>query len=429
MNQDREVLIIGPKDCLSRAISGFIQNIGYNAYVTSNKSHTMTYITKRAPGVVILSISKKEPKSGLALLEQIKSDYPEIVVVAITERNREMVEAIRLGAYDCIDGPFNKYRLQIIIKRAIKSAGYNFSLSSDQELGLVGKSLATRRLNNQIKSLANKSSRIIITGETGVGKEVVARILHSRSKNPTSSFITLNFRSGLSQLMALENYKTNFTYEQQYNIGILYIDEIDKFSFKAQEQILRLLEQQQQHSNKFRLNFRIISSSSQNLEQTVKLGGLREDLYNRLNVVSIKVPSLSERIEDIPELCKYFVNYLSRTSSLPNKTIEQDIITAMQACSWPGNVRQLRNTIELILISSDTSNLVHILPLENSLSVHGNINKNIISTPFREAKRAFEREYLKAQINRFGGNISKTAEFIHMERAALHRRLKTLGMT
>ncbi|GFZ83001.1 sigma-54-dependent Fis family transcriptional regulator [Rickettsiales bacterium] len=386
----------------------------------------MIYIKQKAPSVVILSISKKDPGSGLLLLEQIKSNYPEIVVVTTSERNKEMIEAIRLGAYDCIDGPLNKYRLQIIIKRAIKSASYNFRPLPDQELALVGKSVAIHRLNNQIKSLANKNSRVIITGESGVGKEVVARILHSRSRNPASSFVTLNFKSGLSQLMALKNHKGDFAYKQRYDIGILYIDEITKFSLKAQEQILKLLEYQQ-HENKCELSFRVISSSSKNLEQAVKLGELREDLYNRLNVIPIRVPSLSERIEDIPELCEYFVNYLSRTSSLPNRAIEQDIIVAMQAYSWPGNIRQLKNIIELILATPNKSNLAHILPLENF--AYSNINKDIISTPLKEAKRAFEREYLKAQINRFGGNISKTAEFIRMERAALHRRLKTLGMT
>jgi two-component system nitrogen regulation response regulator NtrX len=374
-----------------------------------------------------------------------------VVIISGHGNIETAVTAIRRGAYDYIEKPFKADRLILVTLRALEASQLRREVKelrerSTQSSDMVGKSTAVNALKSQIDRVAPTNSRILIRGSSGTGKELAARAIHAKSLRAEGPFVVLNAaamapdrveeelfgtedRSGPRKVGALE----------EAHGGTLYIDEVADMPMETQGKVLRVLVEQKflriGGANKVAVDVRIISSTSRDLEREMQDGRFRQDLYHRLSVVPLRVPSLAERRDDIPALIEYFVGQLSSASGLAPRKIGDDAIAVLQAHDWPGNVRELRNNIERLLILSGgepgTVITADMLPEEIGSNVPLPVNggaEHLMSMPLREAREIFEREYLLAQINRFGGNISRTAEFVGMERSALHRKLRALGV-
>jgi two-component system nitrogen regulation response regulator NtrX len=314
---------------------------------------------------------------------------------------------------------------------------------------MIGRSPAINQLRQAIDKVAPTNSRVLITGPSGCGKELAARVMHAKSARADGPFVVLNAAAMVPDRMELELFGTEEgasagprkvgALEEAHN-GTLYIDEVADMPLETQAKILRVLVEQRFQrlggGPKVHVDVRVVSSTSHDLQKEMSAGRLREDLFHRLNVVPIKVPGLSERREDVPELVRYFVQTISVASGLPPRRIGEDAMAVLQSHDWQGNVRQLRNNIErlMILVGGDCESIItaDMLPEEIispvPLSPNGAGGEHLMSLPLRDAREIFEREYLLAQVNRFGGNISRTAEFVGMERSALHRKLRALGV-
>ncbi|MBN9263291.1 MAG: sigma-54-dependent Fis family transcriptional regulator, partial [Hyphomicrobium sp.] len=390
---------------------------------------------------------------GLEMLSAIKKQHPDLPVVIISGHGNieTAVTAIRRGAYDYIEKPFKADRLVLVTLRALEASQLRREVKtlrerSVQSSEMVGKSAAINQLRNQIERVAPTNSRILIRGASGSGKELAARVIHAKSSRADGPFVVLNAaamapdrveeelfgtedRSGPRKVGALE----------EAHGGTLYIDEVADMPLETQGKVLRVLVEQKFQriggGPKVAVDVRIISSTSRDLEREMQEERFRNDLYHRLNVVPLRVPSLAERRDDIPSLIEYFVQQVATASGLSPRRIGDDAVAVLQAHDWPGNVRELRNNIErlMILAGGDPGTVItaDMLPEENGSDVPLPVNggaEHLMSLPLREAREIFEREYLLAQINRFGGNISRTAEFVGMERSALHRKLRALGV-
>ncbi|MEM8786576.1 MAG: sigma-54 dependent transcriptional regulator, partial [Pseudomonadota bacterium] len=363
------------------------------------------------------------------------------------------VSAIRKGAYDFVEKPFKSDRLILAVERALESnrlrrENEELRLRVGEEAELIGRSSAVNQLRQTITKVAPSNSRILIAGPPGAGKEVVGRQIHLNSRRKENSFVAINAASIAPDRMELELFGAEEgegtarrigVFEQAHG-GTLFLDEVADMPLETQGKILRVLVDQTFQrvggSQRVSVDVRVISSTSRDLRAEIADGRFREDLFHRLNVVPIKVPSLAERREDIPGLVDHFLDRLCAASGMARRKIGEDALAALQAHDWPGNVRQLRNNIErlLILANDEVSEIsADLLPGDIGSSApvvpSGQRQEHVISLPLREAREMFEREYLMAQINRFGGNISRTAAFIGMERSALHRKLKSLGVT
>ncbi|MGB5948325.1 MAG: sigma-54 dependent transcriptional regulator [Parvibaculum sp.] len=451
-----DILIVDDEADIRELVAGILNDEGYDTRVAGDSDSALAVIEARRPGLVVLDIWLQGSRlDGLELLDVVHERYPDLPVVIISGHGNveTAVSAIKKGAYDFIEKPFKADRLILVVRRAIEA--YRLRRENDDlrtrigdDMALIGSSPAIAHVRQTIEKVAPTGSRVLISGPSGSGKEVVARLLHARSRRAESPFIAINAASMAPERMEIELFGTEVSsngprkvgvFEQAHG-GTLFLDEVAEMPIETQSKILRVLVDQTFErvggGPRVKVDVRVVSSSSRDLTDEIAKGRFREDLFHRLNVVPIQVPPLSTRREDIPSLVEYFMSQISKATGLPPRRISEDAMAALQAHDWPGNVRQLRNNVErlLILTSGDPTAVVtaDMLPAEvgssAQITVNGSGGEHIMALPLREARETFEREYLVAQISRFGGNISRTAAFIGMERSALHRKLKSLGV-
>ena len=451
-----DILIVDDEMDIREIVSGILSDEGHGTRTAKNSDEALNAIQARRPGLVFLDIWLQGSKlDGLQVLELIKQQNPQLPVVMISGHGNieTAVSAIKLGAYDFIEKPFKADRLVLIAERALENSRLKREVSdlkvrSGTVSRMVGKSTAVNQLRQVIDRVAPANSRIMITGQSGAGKELTARMIHSASARSSGPFVTINAATIIPETMEHELFGAEGTAGEGRYVGkleeahggTLYIDEIADMPRETQGKILRVLVEQTflrvGGTTKVHVDVRIISSSARDLVGAISEGTFREDLFHRLSVVPIRVPPLAERRDDIPELISFFMDQFTTNAGLPKRQIAEDAMAILQSHDWPGNIRQLRNNVErlMILASGDPDSEVtaDMLPSEVGALVPatptGAGGEKLMSLPLREAREVFEREYLMAQVSRFGGNISRTAEFIGMERSALHRKLKSLGI-
>ena len=445
-----EILIVDDNPDIRNILNELISDLGYKTRLAANYQQALTEIDKKLPDVAVLDVklSNTENNEGLKLLDHIKNKNKDIPVIIISgHANIEMaVDSLRLGAFEFIQKPFDKNRLTNFINRAVE----NFNLKKENKslneklfnsFEIIGKSKNITNLKEQINHLASSDSRIFITGPIGSGKELVARKIHLISNRKNKPFIIIN-----GALLNSEKYEKELFGEEfsdgsiiygaleKASDGILLIDEVTEIPLETQSKILRVLIDQKfkriNGKHDVNVNVRIICSTNKDLLHEIQIGNFREDLFHRLNVFNIKLEPLNKRINDIPLLVDYFMDKLSEIYNI--KKIEIKDFNFLLNYDWPGNVRELRNLVERIIILSPGQNQDKINDIiKESLSKNSshefNISENLSFT-LREARENFEREYLTSQLKKFSGNISKTAKFVGMERSALHRKLKLLGI-
>ena len=408
----------------------------------------------RRPQLVILDIWLQGSRlDGIQVLDALKRELSDVPVVMISGHGtiETAVSSIKKGAYDFIEKPFKADRLLHVVERALEAARLKrevqeLKLKAGDDGELIGQSSVIAQLRALIEKIAPTNSRVLISGPAGSGKEVAARLIHARSRRAANAFVAINCATMAPERIEAELFgveqadgpqKTGL-FELAHN-GTLYLDEVSDMPLETQGKILRVLIDQTftrvGGTARIQVDARVICSTTRDLRAETEAGRFREDLYHRLNVVPVRVPSLAERRDDIPALISHFMKRLSAAGGLPMRHIGDDAMAVLQAHGWPGNVRQLRNIVErlLILASDDLTEAISadLLPTDLGSGNGWNGSKGgdlVISLPLREAREIFERDYLVAQINRFGGNISRTAAFIGMERSALHRKLKSLGV-
>lgn len=451
-----EILIVDDEMDIRELVAGILSDEGYETRVAGDSDSALKALEQRIPSLVVLDIWLQGSRlDGLEVLDVINERYPGLPVIIISGHGNieTAVSAIKKGAYDFIEKPFKADRLILVLRRAIEAdrlrrENAELKIRFGQDTTLVGSSPLMNQVRQTIEKVAPTGSRVLIAGPSGSGKEVVARLLHASSRRANSPFVAINTATMAPERMEVELFGTEESasgprkvgvFEQAHG-GTLFLDEVADMPLETQSKILRVLVEQTftrvGGAHKVKVDVRVVSSSSHDLRDEIANGRFREDLYHRLNVVPINVPSLEQRREDIPQLVEYFVDQISRSTGLPPREIADDAMAALQSYSWPGNVRQLRNNIErlMILTSSDDSSVISADKLPNDtatatpLGVNGAGGEHIMAMPLRQARETFERDYLVAQIGRFGGNISRTAAFIGMERSALHRKLKSLGV-
>ena len=450
-----DILIVDDEQDIRELVAGILEDEGHETRIAHDSDSALAALADRVPRLVFLDIWLQGSKlDGLALLDQIKAMHPDLPVVMISGHGtiETAVSAIRRGAYDFIEKPFKADRLVLICERALETSKLRREVSdlrkrSGDSVELVGTSNAMSHLRQTIERVAPTNSRIMILGPSGSGKEMVARAIHAASARAGAPFVTLNAATITPERMEVELFGTESNGSErkvgaleEAHRGILYLDEIGDMPRETQNKILRVLVDQQFErvggTKRVKVDVRIISSSSLNLESLIQQGRFREDLYHRLAVVPVVVPGLSERREDIPFLVDHFMRQVAMQAGIKVRRIGDDAMAVLQAHNWPGNIRQLRNNIERLMILArgddvDAPITADLLPAEIGdvmPRTPSQSDQHIMALPLREARELFEKEYLIAQINRFGGNISRTAEFIGMERSALHRKLKSLGV-
>jgi two-component system nitrogen regulation response regulator NtrX len=454
----QDVLIVDDESDICELVAGLLQDEGFTTRTARDSDSALNEISNRRPHLVFLDIWLQGSRlDGLQLLDSIKEQHPDLPVVMISGHGNieTAVAAIKRGAYDFIEKPFKADRLVLVAERALETSRLKREVKELKALGplpnkMIGHSPVMNQLRQTIEKVAPTNSRVLIVGPSGAGKELTARTLHAQSTRASGPFVVINAAAITPERMEIEL----FGVEQQSGNaaerkvgaleeahgGTLFIDEVTDMPRETQGKILRVLVDQTFQrvggSTKVSVDVRIISSTCRNIETEIANGRFREDLYHRLSVVPIRVPPLAERRDDIPDLVNYFMEQISQATGLPQRTIGADAMAVLQSHDWPGNVRQLRNNVErlMILAGGDPNAVVgsNMLPPDVGSMVpsmpNGNGGEQLMGLPLREAREMFEREYLVAQISRFGGNISRTAEFVGMERSALHRKLKALGI-
>jgi two-component system nitrogen regulation response regulator NtrX len=447
-----DILVVDDEADIRELISGILNDEGYDTRTAGNSDDALKEIDARRPSLLILDIWLQGSKlDGLEILEAVKKKHKDLPVIIISGHGNieTAVTAIKRGAYDFISKPFETEKLLILVERAtevdrLRRENTELKEKAGYENQLTGTSSAITLIRNTIEKVAPSGSRVLITGASGTGKEMVARLIHHQSKRANGAFIVVNAASMSPENMESELFgveedgvvvKTG-VFEKAHG-GTLFFDEVADMPQTTQAKILRILTDQTFErvggNQRVQVNVRVVSATGRNLRQEIEAQRFREDLYHRLNVVPVQVPSLTQRREDIPLLVKQMVQgFTSATGRLP-RDIDDEALSALQAHDWPGNVRQLKNTVErMLILSSDEEVItVSLLPpdiMADSEIIRPNSNTEIMTLPLRDARETFEREYLNVQIQRFQGNISKTAEFVGMERSALHRKLKGLGI-
>jgi len=451
-----DVLIVEDEDDIRAMISGILEDEGYEVREAATSQKALELVKTRKPNLVVLDVwLKGSEMDGIELLDALKGRHSNLPVIVISGHGtvETAVSAIRKGAFDYIVKPFKAEKLIVTATRALENARLR---QENEELKgkavnvdtLVGTSAPIAQLRQKIGRIAATNSRVLITGASGTGKELLARLLHGQSNRSDGPFKAVNAASMVPERVEEELFgvdsngtdrsqKTGLL-ERAHN-GTLYLDEVADMPLETQGKLLRLLVEQRFNrvggEDDVQVDVRVITSSSRDLTNEVAIGKFREDLFHRLNVMPLHAPKLSERREDIPALVEHFIGQLAASTGLPARKIGDDAMAALQAHDWPGNVRQLRNNVErlLILATGEPTQPITLATLPKEVSVvrsgkDSSDNDKIIAMPLRDAREHFEREYLQAQIDRFGGNISRTASFVGMERSALHRKLKSLGL-
>ncbi len=453
-----DILIVDDETDIRELVAGILQDEGHGARTARDSDDALAAIVARRPNLVFLDIWLQGSRlDGLQLLDALKQEHPELPIVMISGHGNieTAVSAIKRGAYDFIEKPFKADRLLLVADRALENSRLKREVRELKQHAplatlLVGHSPAANQLRQTIEKVAPTNSRILIIGPSGAGKELAARSIHSNSARADGPFVVINAAAITPEHMEVELFGVEGGHNgsssrkvgalEEAHGGTLFIDEIADMPRETQNKILRVLVDQTFQrvggSTKVTVDVRIVSSTSRNVEADIAAGKFREDLYHRLSVVPIRVPGLAERREDIPELVDYFMTQISQNTGLPTRTVGADALAVLQSHDWPGNVRQLRNNVErlMILAGGDPSAVITAAMLPQDVSAmiptmpNANGGEHLMTLALREAREVFEREYLLAQISRFDGNISRTAEFVGMERSALHRKLKALGI-
>ena len=448
------ILIVDDEKDIRELIGDILKDEGYPIRLAGNSDDCMAEINADPPALMILDIWLKDSRmDGIDILKSVKRDNPDIPIIIISGHgNVEIaVAAIKQGAYDFIEKPFNIDQLMVVVSRAMETSRLR---RENQELRrkdvttseMIGSSPSFKALKSQLDKVTKSNGRVMLTGLPGSGKELAARFIHANSNRASAPFISVSSATVEPDRMeevlfgreTAERGVEPGLLEQAHG-GVVYFDEVGDMPLGTQSKILRVLTEQQftraGGTDKVRVDLRVISSTTRDLPSEIRVGRFRQELFDRLNVVPIPVPPLADRREDIPELTRYFVDWFHRTQGLLARPLTQEAEAMLQTMSWPGNIRQLRNVIERVLILGEGGGPIEAKELPGlEPQGQGGIGEGMVlggtiaTLPLREARELFEREYLLTQINRFGGNISRTANFVGMERSALHRKLKSLGV-
>jgi two-component system, NtrC family, nitrogen regulation response regulator NtrX len=456
----RDILIVDDEADIRMLISGVLGDEGFTSREAANSDEALGLLHQRCPNLIVLDIwLQNSTLDGMGLLEQIQQSYPDVPVVMISGHGNieTAVNAIKLGAFDFIEKPFKADRLLVTVERALENARLR---RENEELRarvgvqaeLTGRSTIMTQLRQAIERVAPTGSRVLFSGPPGSGKEVAARLLHRKSKRAEMPFVVLNCATMHPDRLEIELFGTERNGEgrdavskvgflEQAHGGTLLLDEVADMPLETQGKIVRVLQEQTFErvggKTKVEVDVRVIASTSRDLQAEMSAGKFRQDLFYRLNVVPMRVPGLRERRDDIPELLEHFMRIASEQSGLPARAFGEDTLALLQAYDWPGNVRQLRNVVDwlLIMVPGEPGEAIRadMLPPDigtaNAAGVSSSDGTEVLSLPLREAREIFERRYLESQVSRFGGNISRTASFVGMERSALHRKLRSLGIT
>ena len=451
----QDILIVDDEADIRELIGGLLEDEGYEARYAGDADSALAAIRQRKPALAVLDVWLQDSRlDGIELLDEVKKADPGLPVVVISGHGtiETAVAAIRKGAYDFIEKPFKSDKLIVTVERALETSrlrreNEELRARTGMHNELIGKSPAAATLRQTVERVAPTNSRVLISGPPGCGKELIARLIHTDSLRADGPFVPVSAAMMDPDRVEAELFgaEQNGQVErvgllEQAHGGTLFLDEVGDMPLATQGKLLRMLVEQRFRraggASDVEVNVRVLSSTARDLRGLISQGRFREDLYHRLAVVPLEVPSLAERRDDIPMLVEHFIERLTAMSGLPRRRIGDDAMAALQAHDWPGNVRQLRNNVErvLILASGDPDDPVTLDTLPSEVAGRGTGEaggfdaERMIALPLRDAREKFEREYLKAQITRFGGNISRTASFIGMERSALHRKLKTLGV-
>ncbi len=455
-----DILIVDDERDIRSLISGILVDEGYEAREAGDANSALAEIEGRQPNAILLEIWLQGSRlDGIALLKLLKERSLDMPVIMISGHGniQTAVTSIKLGAYDFIEKPFEADRLLLCVERALEASrlrreNAELRLRTGPQVEIVGESQSIKQLRSAVTKVAPTRSRVLINGPAGSGKEVVARAIHAQSGREQAPFIAINAAAITPERMEEELFGVEGggaapgavskvgMFEQAHG-GSLYLDEIADMPLETQGKILRVLQEQTFQrlggSRRIKVEVRVIASTSRDLQEEIAEKRFREDLYYRLNVVPLRVPPLNERRDDIPLLIHHFLECATAMSGLVPRQLTSDALAVLQTCDWPGNVRQLRNVIDWVLImapgTSNTPVNSDMLPAELLMQTPAALRPEngaeIMGLPLREAREMFEKQYLEAQVTRFGHNISRTASFVGMERSALHRKLKTLGIT
>jgi two-component system nitrogen regulation response regulator NtrX len=450
-----DVLVVDDEADIRELVAGILADEGYAVRTATDSESALAAVRARKPALLILDIwMAGGGMDGLELLDLVKELDGDLPVIMISGHGNieTAVSAIKRGAYEFLEKPFKSDRLLLVVERALEAANLRrenrrLRTQAITPEGLNGKSIAAQQLRQMVTKLAGANSRVLISGPPGSGKETVARLIHAASSRTRNEFVPIGAAGMTPERLDVELFGEEGANGRPAKIGVferahsgtLYLDEVADMPRETQGRILRVLVDQRFRrvggDSDVQVDVRVVSSTSRDLREEIAAGRFREDLFHRLNVVPVNVPGLAERREDIPELVEYFIERISDATGMPRRRLADDALATLQVRAWPGNLRQLRNNVErmLILASGLPSDPItaDMLPAEAMVTDQAASlgAERMIALPLREAREVFEREYLNAQMLRFSGNISRTAAFIGMERSALHRKLKSLGLS